>query len=271
MAHAQIAAFARLAKENTQPKRLIAGQKTLLSRTMHDIRYDPVHDEFFVNNPFAHAILVFRGGANGEEPPIRIIQGPLTQLGESSRLEVDPINNEILIPASGKVLVFDRAANGNAPPKRVLGGPETKIRGGGGIAVDPVHNLLIIGSGGNMRSPGSVLMFNRTDSGNVKPKRVIGGPKTGLVRALQLQVHPPTGWIVVTQPGERGVVNPEDTFIGFWHINDDGDIPPRWKLAGPKSTLIKPRGVALIPSHKEIIAADMTLNSVLVYYFPEIF
>ena len=37
------------------------------------------------------------------------------------------------------------------------------------------------------------------------------------------------------------------------------------------STLIKPRGVALIPQHKEVLVADMSLNSVLVYYFPEIF
>ena len=83
MAHAQIAFFARLAKENTQPNRLLAGQNTLMSRTMHDIRYDPVHDEFIVNNPFAYAVLVFRGGANGQEAPVRVIQGPKTGLGGS--------------------------------------------------------------------------------------------------------------------------------------------------------------------------------------------
>ena len=52
-----------------------AGQATKLSRTMHDIRYDAVHDEMLVTNPFAQAILVFRGGANGEEAPIRVIPG----------------------------------------------------------------------------------------------------------------------------------------------------------------------------------------------------
>ena len=34
----------------------------MLSRTMHDIRYDAIHDEFFVTNPFASAILAFHGG-----------------------------------------------------------------------------------------------------------------------------------------------------------------------------------------------------------------
>jgi len=64
---------------------------------MHDVRYDALHDEIFVTNPFAEAILVFRGGASGEEPPIRVIQGPHTQLqgtgaaaGGADRVEVDP-------------------------------------------------------------------------------------------------------------------------------------------------------------------------------------
>src|SRR5689334_12173694 len=101
-----------MAKENTTPNRVLAGQKTLLSRTMHDIRYDDLHDEFLVNNPFAYAVLVFDGGANGEDAPKRIIQGPKTRIGSSSRLEVDPVNNEILIPEGRGVLVFDREANG---------------------------------------------------------------------------------------------------------------------------------------------------------------
>jgi hypothetical protein len=267
VAHAQIAFFARMAKENTPPNRVLAGQKTLLSRTMHDIRYDEVHDEFVVNNPFAYAVLVFEGGASGEQSPKRIIQGPKTTIGSSSRLEIDPVNNEILIPEGGGVLVFDRTANGDVPPKRRL----NNAGSGGGIAVDSVHNLLILGSGGNNRNPGAIRIFDRTASGDDKPLRTIKGPKSGIIRALQMQVHPDTGWIVVTQPGESGTFDPGGTFVGIWSINDNGDVPPHWKLAGPKSTLIKPRGVAIIPQHKEIIVADMSLNAVLVYYFPEMF
>jgi len=267
VAHAQIAFFARLAKENTQPNRLLAGQRTLMSRTMHDIRYDAVHDEFVVNNPFAYAVLVFRGGANGEEAPIRTIQGPKTMLGGSSRLELDPVNNEILVPEGGRVLVFDRTATGDVAPKRIL----NNTGQGGGIAVDPVHDLLILGSGGTNQRPGAIQMFTRTASGDTPPLRVIRGPRSGIVRALQMQVHPPSGFIAVTQPGESGTFDPGGTYVGFWHITDNGDVPPRYKLAGPKSTLIKPRGVALIPQHKDVLVADMSLNSVLVYYFPEIF
>jgi len=256
-----------MADENTPPNRLLAGQQTLMSRTMHDIRYDPMNDEFIVNNPFAYAVLVFRGGASGDEAPIRVIQGPQTQLGRASRLELDPINNEILVPEGGRVLVFDRTAEGDVPPKRIL----NNVNRGGGIVVDPVHDLLILGSGGNNRNPGSIQIFDRTASGDTPPLRVIGGPRSGIIRSLQMQVYPPSGYIAMTQPGESGTFDPGGTYVGFWHISDDGDVPPRFKLAGPSSTLIKPRGVALIPEHKEVLVADMSLNSVLVYYFPEIF
>jgi len=64
---------------------------------------------------------------------------------------------------------------------------------------------------------------------------------------------------------------PVGSFVGVWSISDDGDVPPRWKIGGPKSTLKNPRGVALEPKHKELIVADMRLNAILTYYFPEIF
>ena len=156
------------------PARLIAGQRTLLSRTMHDIRYDAVHDEFVVNNPFAHAILVFRGGADGEEAPIRVIQGPSTQLAGTSRLDVDVVNNEIIIPDGDRILVFPREGNGEVAPLRVIHGSDTRLISGGAVAVDPVSNLIVIGTNRGFREgegDGSLLIYNRTDNGNVPPRR----------------------------------------------------------------------------------------------------
>jgi len=63
--HPQIAAFARLAKENTPPVRALEGQKTLISRTMHGFGYDAVHDEIVVTSPLAQAVLFFKGDRNG--------------------------------------------------------------------------------------------------------------------------------------------------------------------------------------------------------------
>lgn len=268
---------------------------------MHDIRYDAVHDEIFVTNPFAQAILVFRGGATGEEAPIRIIQGPHTLMSGSitagvDRIEVDPIHNEIFVPSTGSILVFPRDGNGDVSPIRVLKGPDANLRGADSVAIDPVHDVMIVGGvlprpGGGARggggpasaedypgggvgggSNGALMIFNRTDSGNVKPKAIIGGPKAAIIRINQLVAYPPKGLIVAAQPGAADKQEPEGVYIGVWSIDDSGDVAPRWFIPGTaKSVMKKPRGVTIDPKHKELIVADMRLNAVLTYYLPEIF
>jgi hypothetical protein len=269
--HPQIATFARMAKDSTPPSRVIAGQATKLSRTMHDIRYDPVHDEILVTNPFANAILVFRGSAQGDEAPIRIIQGRKTLIGDVDRLDVDPINDEIYIPNRdvGTILVFPRKANGDVAPIRILGGDNTQLgRNASSVSVDPVNNLLVVAH----NSRDGILTFNRTDQGNVKPRTVIRGPRSGIVRINQIALNPQRKFVVAAQPGAGSEMEPEGAFVGVWSYEDNGDVPPRWKInAGPASTLKKPRGVVLNPKYREIIVADMRLNAVLTFYFPEIF
>ena len=243
---------------------------------MHDIRYDAVNDEFLVTNPFAQAILVFRGGADGNEAPIRIIQGSQTQLGGVDRLDVDPVHDEIFVPNGDSILVFPREARGDVDPIRVIRGSETLLRNVTTLSIDPVHNLLIAGLNKTDRTGqgpnGAILIFNRTDNGNVKPRGVIRGPKSGIIRITQLAVNPPRKLIIATQPGAIQDMEPEGAFIGVWGMDDDGDVPPRWMIpTGPTSTLKKPRGAVLDPKNKELIVADMRLNAILTYYFPEIF
>jgi hypothetical protein len=274
VAHPQIATFARVAKENSKPSRVIAGQNTMLSRTMHDIRYDEVHDELFVTNPFAQSIVAFKGTANGEEKPLRIIQGPRTMMMTPDRLEVDPVHNEIFIPDANGILVFPRDANGDVAPIRRLYSDNWSTSG---VAVDPIHNVLVAsgdyGKGANRQS--ALLIFNRTDNGNVEPKAVIAGPRAsgGNDFASNFSIYAPKGWIVVPAAAElgQGEVEPRSAFIGVWSINDKGDVPPRWKIEGPKSQMKRPRGLIINPKGREVIIADMRLNAVLTYSFPEMF
>ena len=88
---------------------------------MHSIIYDPIHDEISVPQDFAHAILTFRADASGEQPPIRILQGPDTRLNGPERHTVDPVNNEIFVPQGDEILVFDREAVGNTGATSAFG------------------------------------------------------------------------------------------------------------------------------------------------------
>jgi hypothetical protein len=274
--HPQIAAFARLAKENTPPVRALEGQKTLISRTMHGFAYDAVHDEIVVTSPLAQAVLFFKGDANGETPPARFIQGPHTQIDGppnlgNDRVSVDPVNDEVYVPAvPSSILVFDRKANGDVAPKRVLTGPDTGfqapgIRGMATVAVDAIHNVLVVNYANRL------LIFNRTASGNTKPLRVIGGPNSGVGQISSFQIYAPKGWILAN--GQGG-------FIGVWSIEDNGDVPPRWKIPVQQLTGYTASGIALDPAHEEVLLScagqrarprDGIANAVLTFSWPEIY
>lgn len=285
MAHAQIAIFARMAKGGDSARRLIYGQATKLGRNLHAIRYNESRDEFYVANPFAQAILTFRGGATGQEAPIRIIQGSKTRLEMPDTLEIDPVHNEIIVPQEDEVLVYPLTANGDVAPIRILhGGRNNGWRSAsGGIAVDPVHNLMVVagtvlGDSNMWHSPyegdnrESLLIFDRLADGDVKPLRIIRGPHTGMHAIRQMEIQPKGGWIVISQMTSGEIPEPEGTFVGVWSINDSGDVPPRWKIDGIISNgMKKPHGIALDPKHKEVVVADMRLNAILTFYFPEIF
>lgn len=244
---------------------------------MHGIVYDSIHDEFTVPQQFAQAILTYRGAANGEERPIRIIQGAHTQLDAPEHLDVDPVHNEIFVPTRhGTILVFPRDGQGDVAPIRVLGGPDTQLEGEQPLAVDPVHNLLIAGtrSGRGAARQTQMLLFNRTDSGNAKPKAVIGGPKSHLYNfGGPFTVYPPKGEILVSVRGggPYAELASDEAYVGIWSINDNGDVPPKWTIGGPKGVLRMPRGIALDAKNKNMLVSDKRLNAVLTFRFPELF
>jgi len=285
--HPQIAAFARLARENTPYLRSIEGQKSLLGRTMHDLAYDPIHDEIVVTSPLAQAILTFRGGANGQEAPIRVIQGPRTGImgvGATGKVSIDPHNNEIILATpKQEIRVFAREANGDVAPIRILSGPDTRLNlgrqttGGGNtpaIRIDPIHNLLIVpiaGQGDDARPinfnegdgewgrGGQVLIFDRTARGNTKPRAVIRGP----VRlGNQFEVY---------APNRLMLTHSRDT-LELWKIPDSGESSePPLRIPAPLGRSSADTGIALDPAHKEVIIASAAGNRILTFSVPEVF
>lgn len=266
MAHPQIAVFARLADGGAERLRAIEGQATLLGRTMHAIAYDALHDEIVVPQQFGQAILTYAGDAAGETPPKRVIIGSNTQLSRPDRVAIDPVNNEILVPEDDKVLVFPREGTGNIAPIRVLGGAEAGVISTDAVAVDSTRNLLIVaGTYREGDSQGNALMiFDRTASGAVKPKRVI----TGVADNRNIAVDPAGGWIFVTLPGTT--THPYG-YVGVWSIEDSGKVPPRYRIGGPDGALRMPRGVVLDRTNQSVIISDKKLNAILTFRIPEIF
>jgi DNA-binding beta-propeller fold protein YncE len=270
VAQPRISAFSTSADKNAVPNRILEGQNTRLSRTVHAIAYDEIHDEFVVQSNMGQAVVTYRGGANGDEAPLRIIQGPKTLLRDPVSLFIDAVHNEIFVFNQGTddlLLVYDRMANGDVAPKRVLKSPGAA---GGVGAADPVSDLIFI----NGRNDG-ILVFNRTAEGTALPLRTIGaGPISGLNNPGRIVVYPPTRSIVVTSSAEgetdpvTGHVVPR-AYVGVWSIDDNGDVPPRYTIA--KGSLYIPRGLTLDAKKKTVIVSDKLMNSVMTFSLPELY
>ena len=267
--HWVIATFAR-AETGEKAVRIIGGTRSQLRRAQHEIVYDSVNDEILTNS--GPNMLVFRGGADGEERPLRVIEGSSAPEG----YDIDPVHGEYFLPGPGSIRVFSRTADGKAEPIRVISGPDTGLGNEPGkLAVDPVSNLLAVG----IQSPSpQILIFNRTDQGNVKPRAVIAGPQTDLTTAPNLKVIPETGMLLALQVKQEGGYSNADatrflhmeppSTLSVWNINDNGDVPPRFVLRGPESGL-EGNELTFNREEKTVIVGSATLLQE--YHFPEIF
>jgi len=220
---------------------------------MHGIAYDEVADRIIVPAQFSQAILSFRGEAKGEERPVRVIQGPRTEIREADRVAVDPIRKEIFVGDGGQVLVFPADANGNVAPIRAIRGPDTMLNEGRGgipaIAVDPVTRTLIVAAR-------RLLVFDITANGNVKPLRVITGDGAGTGRLA-------AAYNGLVFAGARG------NAVGVWSVYDSGDAPARFKIG--QGVLVEMRALAVDPKNQSVIITDKDLNAVMTWHVPEVF
>lgn len=265
-------AFARLANGNVRQTRILMGQSTKLSRTMHGIVYDAVHDEMVVPVALAGAILTFRGGAQGAEAPIRVLQGPRTQIVRPDTVYVDIKNDELWAPsADDGLLVFPRTASGDVPPKRIIAGPRTQLAspdflGVYGIAVDPVRNLVAVARRyaelqDKDGEKDGVLIFDRLASGDVPPRAIIRGRNTRITRLRQIEVDPERGLLFVASRGDRE----GEGILGIWNITDNGDVPPKFVISTAAA------GVAINPRDAEIYTVSGRTNDLRTYIVPELF
>jgi DNA-binding beta-propeller fold protein YncE len=282
----RIAVFARLANGDAAPTRLITGQNTLLGRTIHGLAYDPARDEIVAPNALADAVLVFRAGASGAEHPLRVIQGPHTHLVTPHAVSLDLQNREILVASltGRRINVFRGDADGDATPVRVIEGPKTELGHVVGLAVDPERNLLAVAN------THEILIFDRTDNGNVPPRARIAGPKTGITDepwqmefyrgrifvAASNHLHQNLYEGVTLRPDAKEVpddpwLNPILGFMGVWNITDNGDVAPLAMIRGPFSGLLHPVGLALNPKAGEIYLSDSVKNGVLSFLVPRFF
>ena len=117
------------------------------------------------------SITVYPRDAHGDVAPIRVIEGPRTQLNWPTALAVDPRRGEIFVAndTGDSILVFDVEASGDTAPKRVIKGPRSMIKSPTGVFYDWEHDELWVANFGNH----TATVYPATASGDVAPLRVV--------------------------------------------------------------------------------------------------
>ena len=256
---ATLQVFTRDQEGNVPPTRQLHTGSEVRGR---GLAVDSVNNELFVTSQHNAAIVVFRKYAEGEEAPLRLIQGDRTELGNPHGIAVDtqndliyvtnhgqassrpiagndpatrprpnmPLGRNVAIPGTGRffapsITVYDRTASGDTPPLRKIEGPRTQLNWPAGIATDPNRGELFVANDtGN-----AILVFSSDASGNVAPIRVIEGADTSL--------DSPGGIFLDTTNDELWVSNYGNHSLTVYPPDSEGNVAPlRTIRSGPAGT-----------------------------------
>jgi len=206
-----VVVFAKDAQDEDSPLRILQGSRTQLADP-HGIAVDSQAGLLFVSNwgtnnerpPLAEgggggnvdrpdfpvgrrrafpgsgkiqpaSITVYPKDAQGDTPPLRIIQGPNAQLSWPTALAVHPDRGELFVAndTGDSVIVFRTDASGDVAPIRVIKGPKTMVKNPTGVALDLENNELWVANFGSH----AATVFPIDAEGDVAPLRVIrSGP-----------------------------------------------------------------------------------------------
>jgi DNA-binding beta-propeller fold protein YncE len=201
-----VAVFRKQASGDDAPLRVLQGDRTRLANP-HGIALDRRNGLIFVTNHgqvssrlaepgrilnrvlgqslavlgsgrfLSPSITVHRRLASGDEPPLRIIEGPRTQLNWPAGLVVDEARGEVYVAndKANTVLVFAADAAGDAAPIRMLKGPDTALGSPGGLFLDQKHDELWVSNYGTH----TLTVYPRTAAGNTPPRRRIRSAPLG--------------------------------------------------------------------------------------------
>lgn len=217
--------FPRDAQGNVAPKRAL--------HTWHGtygIAVDEPAQELFLTVEHINAVVVYRKTAEGEEKPIRTLQGDQTELEDPHGIAVDTKNQWVFVtnhghvkdskpPRAGRfeppsITVYPLKASGDASPLRILEGPKTQLNWPANLFVDPERGELYVAND----SGDSILVFRTSDQGDMAPIRVVKGPKTGIKN--------PTGVFVDLKNDELWVSNMGNHRATVYPRTANGDVAP---------------------------------------------
>jgi DNA-binding beta-propeller fold protein YncE len=235
--------WGREANGNLEPKRKLATPHTTVRMAV-----DEEEQEIFFTVQDDHAVSVFAKMAVDNEVPLRLIQGPDTQLADPHGIALDSNTGLIYVSNWGTVAdrYYDEETTRDAYGQYPRYGKANWPTG---------RSANIPGSGRN--GPASITVYRKDAQGNVAPVQVISGPNTLLNWPTDVAVH--------SERGEVFVANDTGHTVTVYSADADGNAAPIRVLQGPNSLIKNPVGVSLDLENDELWVANLGSHSATVY------
>ena len=217
--------FPRETEGNVLPKReLYTPHRTW------GIAVDEEAQELYLTVQHPPKVVVYRKMAEGEEKPLRVLEGDHTQLEDAHGIAIDTKNGWMFVsnhgsvsnskvPGSGKleppsITVYPLKASGDTAPIRIMEGPKTQLNWPAALGLDPARGEVYVANDVG----DSILVFRATDSGNVAPTRIIQG--------LNTSIKNPTGIFVDIKNNEVWVSNRGNPSATVYPRTANGNVAP---------------------------------------------
>jgi DNA-binding beta-propeller fold protein YncE len=232
--------FNRNAKGNVAPNR-----KLKTPGTTFGIVGDEEAQELLMTVQDADAVVTFKKSSSGQEPPVRLLQGPKTQMADPHGIALDPNTGLIYVTNWG-----------THKERRIPEAGENSGGRGGGKPNWPAGIDFNVPGTAEFRLP-SISIYRKDASGDTAPLRVIQGPKTLMNWPTAVAVHPGRGEIFVA--------NDTADNITVYRTDASGDAAPVRVLKGPRSMIKNPTGVAIDLKNDELWITNFGSHSATVF------
>ena len=223
-------------------------------------------------------VSIFSRNDDGDQAPLREIDGPATGLYDLGLMTLDPRRDQIAVinRFTSSVAFFDGgAAGGNTNPGRILTGADTALNDPSGIAFYcPKLNPTDENCNANVSATDQYIVSNRiSDSlttyaanagSNTAPVRSIYGYLTRLDQPSDLALNiDPSG---NPAKDEMLVTNSGNDSVTTYARLDFGNSQPLRTIVGSNTGLAKPCGIAVDNQSNMFFVTNSDNNSITVYH-----
>jgi hypothetical protein len=209
---------------------------------------DEAHGEALFTVQHDSALVTYRRNADGEDSPIRLLQGKRTGIQDPHGIALDPRDDVVFITNFGSTHDVDYTSN----PRE--GVPTADNREG--KRNWPLGREFAVPGSGTINEP-SIIVHRRSASGNVPPLRIIKGPRTQLDWAAGLAFDP--------QARELFVANDASHSVLVFDAAASGNVAPKRVIKGPKTKLANPTGLFADVKNRELWVTNFGGHSATVY------